>query len=117
MGVPDFREEGNKIELKQKRRPGSLGLEEKFPPFVSEISQHPLYTYIAKVGNKIEKTAVSNNFRTHKFIEEKPLGDARLPATKGLILLDTGLLACSSPRPEGQILPPSILSPYTLQLE
>ena len=47
-------------------------------------------------------------------MEEKPLGVARLPATKRL---DTGLLACSSPGPEGQILPPSILSPYTLQLE
>ena len=31
-------------------------------------------------------------------MEEKPLGVARLPATKGLILLDTVLLACSSPR-------------------
>ena len=66
MGVPNFREEGNKIELKQKRRPGSLGLEGKFPQFVSETSQHPLYTYIAKVGNKIEKTVVLDNFQTYK---------------------------------------------------
>ena len=51
---------------KTKRRPGSLGQEGKFPQFVSETSQHPLYTYIAKVGNKIEKTVVLDNFQTYK---------------------------------------------------
>ena len=66
MGVPNFREEGNKLELKQKRRSGSLGVEGKFIQFVSETSEHPLYTNIAKVGNKIEETVVLGNFQTYK---------------------------------------------------
>ena len=64
--VPNFQEEGNKIELEQKGCPGSLGLEGKFLQFVSETSEHPLYTYIAHVGNKIEKTVVLDNFQTYK---------------------------------------------------
>ena len=61
LGLPNFREE-----KERKRRSNSLGLLGKFPQFVSERSEHPLYTYIAKVGNKIEKIVVLDNFQTKK---------------------------------------------------
>ena len=80
--MPNFWEEGKEIGLKQKtlKFPWSLG---EFLLFVSETSEHPLYTYTAKVWGKIEKTVVINHFQTYnKFMEEKPLGVAPTPSNQ-----------------------------------